>query len=59
LEALVKRRSDVTLRRVDIGSWDSPVARQFGVKRLPDLLLYDSDGRMVERGTEAVLARLR
>jgi hypothetical protein len=41
LEVLIRERASVRLRRIDIKSWDSPVAVQFGIRRLPTLLLYD------------------
>jgi hypothetical protein len=41
LEALIRERASVRLRRIDIERWDSPVAVQFGIRRLPTLLLYD------------------
>jgi thioredoxin-like negative regulator of GroEL len=50
-------RSDVRLRVVDIASWDSPVAKQYGIRRLPTLWLF-RDGREVSRDTAAVLREL-
>ncbi len=57
LEALANRRTNVSLRLVDIQSWDSPVARQYGVRRLPWLWLY-ADGKLVTKDSEQVLDRL-
>lgn len=57
LEALTQRRSDVRLRIVDIESWDSPVAQQYSVRRLPWLWLYQ-DGRRVSTDTREVLGML-
>lgn len=45
------------LRKVDIGDWSSPVARQHDVRRLPRLLLYDGE-RLVSSSTEEVLELL-
>jgi hypothetical protein len=50
LEALATRRQDVFVRIVDIVSWDSPVARQHGVQRLPSVWLYE-DGELVTADT--------
>ena len=41
MEALVEERGDVRLRKIDIASWDSPVARQHGIQRIPKVALYD------------------
>jgi hypothetical protein len=41
LEALIRERENVRLRKIDIVSWESPVARQFNIRRLPTLMLYD------------------
>lgn len=57
LEALTRQRTDLRLRIVDIEAWDSPVAEQYGVNRLPTLWLY-SDGERVASETGDVVARL-
>jgi len=57
LEALAKNRDDVKLRKVDIMSWDSEVARQHSIRRLPTLWLYE-DGELIADDSEAVAARL-
>ena len=57
LEALAKAHDEVCLRIVDIGSWDSAVAEQHRVSRLPWLWLYE-DGELVSKDTGAVLDRL-
>ena len=54
----MKERDDLHLRRVDIGDWRSPVARQHRIGRLPYLKLYEN-GRLVADGTEAVLGKIR
>jgi hypothetical protein len=58
LEALVKDTEDLHLRRVDIDSWQSPVARQHRIARLPYLQMYEG-GRLIADGTDAVLGRAR
>ncbi len=57
LEALAKERSDIRLRIIDIGAWDSDVARQNRIRSLPTLWLYD-DGELVATHANAVLCRL-
>jgi len=54
----VKSRDDLHLRRIDIVSWDSPVAKQHRIARLPYLRMYEG-GKIVADGTEAVLGRAR
>ena len=60
LERLARRgEATVAVRKVDVVSWESEVARQFRIRSLPHLKLYDPDGRLVaEGGAPAVLARL-
>ncbi len=58
MEALVKKHQDLKLRKIDIVRWGSPVATQFEIDRLPDLLLYEN-GELAAYGTHEVLARLR
>ena len=53
-EAAAKKRSDLTLVRVDINNWDSAVARQFAIQSLPNLILYNPQGEVLKRGRAAV-----
>jgi hypothetical protein len=57
LEALVRSRGDLRLRKVDVVSWVSPVARQYDVRQLPWLWLY-RDGERIATGSREVLERL-
>ena len=57
MEALTRRRPDVRLRRIDVESWDSPVARHYRVRSLPLLWLY-RDGVLVTRGTRDVIGEI-
>lgn len=57
VERAVRAARDTRLRVIDIGSWDSPAARQHGVREVPRLLLYEN-GVPVARGIDEVLARL-
>jgi hypothetical protein len=41
LEAWVDKNKTIRLRQIDVRSWDSDVSRQFGISRLPTLMLYD------------------
>lgn len=53
----MKRNGTVALRKVNIGTWDSPVSRQFRINRIPQLWLYDGTTR-VETSTRRVLKAL-
>lgn len=41
------------LIKVDIVSWDSQVARQFSLKSIPYLQIYDKSGQLIASGQEA------
>jgi thioredoxin-like negative regulator of GroEL len=58
VEALVTKKGTVRLVRINIKRWDSPVARQFGINRIPALWLYDGTERKTT-STSAVLAALK
>ena len=46
MEALVRDKGTVRLRRIDIDTWDSAVARQHKIRRLPKLVLYEGEKRV-------------
>lgn len=52
------KKGTVRLVRINIKRWDSPVARQFGINRIPALWLYDGTERKTT-STSAVLAALK
>lgn len=49
LYAEIRHRDDLAIRKIDVGSWDTPVARRFlgGVAELPHLIVYGRDGRRI------------
>ena len=57
MAALARMREGVYLRIVDIGSWDSAVAEQFGIRTLPTVWIYE-DGKVVAKDRAAVMAKL-
>ncbi|MBK8974984.1 MAG: thioredoxin family protein [Planctomycetes bacterium] len=57
MERLITRTGGIRLRRIDIDTWDSPVARQYGIRSLPTLWLY-VDGERTASDPRAVLAKL-
>jgi thiol-disulfide isomerase/thioredoxin len=47
--ALLKQRRDVAYRKLNIVSWESPLARHYlaGIANLPYVLIYSRDGKLV------------
>ncbi len=58
MEAIAAQHSRIFLRKVDIGAWDSPVARQHGIRRLPTIWLYE-DGRLYTKEPDRASRRLQ
>ena len=60
LYPILERRSDLAVRKIDIGSWDTPVAERWlqEVPELPYLLVYDKQGKRVAAIAGARLAEL-
>ncbi|MEE8536732.1 MAG: thioredoxin family protein [Acidobacteriota bacterium] len=54
LEEFARHDSIIALRKVNVVSWDSPVAQQYGLKELPYLLLYDPQGKLLAQGENVV-----
>ncbi len=51
LEHLAKKDPDVYLRKIDIVKWGTPVTLQYGIRSIPDVRVFDRNGRMVGRPT--------
>jgi thioredoxin-like negative regulator of GroEL len=58
LEAFANHRGDMRLQMIDIRNWNSPVAKQFAIDRLPMVWLF-TNGRQVTNETGATLAALQ
>ena len=58
MEALIEEKQNCVLRRIDIVRWGSDVARQFGIRSLPTLWLYDGQKR-VTSDTRDALTRIQ
>ena len=58
LERLCRQQRNFRLLVVDVDQWDSPVARQHGINRLPTLWLA-KDGEIVSTDSHEVLAFLQ
>jgi len=46
LEQLVAGDHDVVLRKVDVVSWNSPVAQEYGINAIPHIEVYDRAGKI-------------
>ena len=58
LEALANQHAAVKLRRVDIVSWSSAVAKQHAIRSLPTIWLYE-DGKLWSRDRQQIGERLQ
>ncbi|MDZ4816173.1 MAG: thioredoxin family protein [Verrucomicrobiota bacterium] len=50
LEELIKNSDGVVLKKVNIVNWDSPVAKQYGLKSIPAIRIYGADGKEIYNG---------
>lgn len=57
MEALINDRKTARLRRIDIDSWGSAVAKSHDIRRLPTLALYDGT-RLVSEDPNRILRLL-
>ena len=51
LERLAKKDPDVFLRKIDIVKWGTPVTMQYGIRGIPDIRVFDRNGRMLGKPT--------
>jgi len=59
LRALAENHPErLAIRRVDIGQWGTPVARQHGIRSVPHLVVYCGDGQRLQAGGAEILATL-
>jgi len=51
MKKLLKKHTDIALRKIDISDWDSPISQAYlkTVPQLPYLIVYAKDGREVTR----------
>ena len=57
MEAIARNRDDVYLRKIDIVSFDSPVARQLAIKSLPTIWIYEG-GLLTAKDQQTVIQKL-
>lgn len=58
LRALVNSRNGYTLRRIYVRTRSSPAAKQYKIRNIPHLMLFEN-GKLVAEGTRQVLALIR
>jgi thioredoxin 1 len=51
LEDLAKSDPDVVLRKIDIDKWGSPVCNQYKIESVPNIRVYDRNGKQVGDST--------
>ena len=56
MEALLGKHDALSLRKIDIGRWGSPVAEQYGIRSIPALHLYDGK-KLVSKDSKVTLGR--
>lgn len=48
---IAQKDPDVYLRQIDIVKWGTPVTSQYGIRSIPDVRVFDRNGRMVGKPT--------
>ena len=51
VEALVKENKNVLLRKINIVNWSSPVAKQYQIQFVPNVRVYDKNGKLMGEPT--------
>ncbi len=51
LKNIARNDPDVFLRQIDIVSWETPITTQYSIRSIPDVRVFDRNGRMVGRPT--------
>ena len=54
LEQLARSDPDVALCKVDIVNWNTPVVKQFGIRSVPNIRVYDRNGGAVGNPTSGL-----
>jgi thioredoxin-like negative regulator of GroEL len=58
LEALVEAKEGTRLLKIDVDTWGSDVARQYGIRSLPTLWLYEGT-ELESRDSREIWERLQ
>lgn len=56
LEQFVKDNNQVVLRKINIKKWGSPVAKQYQIKSIPSIWIYDQKGTLREKAINGLPA---
>lgn len=56
LEKIVNRYDDVILRKIDIVNWESDVAKQYNIKSVPNVWVFDKKGSKMGSPTHDINA---
>jgi len=51
------RAQQIPIKRINIVKWDSAVARQYKIQRLPTIWMY-KDGKLVNQNSQDVLKQI-
>lgn len=62
MEQLAQKRSDLVIKKVDIQrpevlghiDWQSPLAKQLGLRSIPHFMIFDQKGELASQGQEAM-----
>jgi thiol-disulfide isomerase/thioredoxin len=61
MKKLAARRSDLAIKKVNINrpgikgiDWKSPLAQQYGIRRVPHFMIFSPAGKLVAQGREAL-----
>ena len=54
---MIRKRKDTRLLKVNIGRWGTPVAKQFGIKAIPQLRYYEGKA-LKSQDTGQIIGRL-
>src|SRR5438093_6356634 len=59
LEQMARSDPEIALRKIDIVNWKTAVARQYNINSIPQVNVYNRDGRLVGRLLALTLIRSR
>ena len=54
LEQIAARHPDIFLRKIDIVTWGTPVCKQYNIRSIPNVRIFNGDGEMVGEPTSGL-----
>ncbi|MEM7672167.1 MAG: thioredoxin domain-containing protein [Verrucomicrobiota bacterium] len=54
LKKIIASDSDIALRKVDIVNWNTPIVKQFQIRSIPNVWVFDKKGRLVGEPTSSM-----